>query len=94
MDPEQIFVRIFVPEPKLGYLKIGQPVNIRIDTFPEKSFPGYIKQIAGKGEFLPRNVQTREQREYQVFAIKVGIKNKDGLLKPGMTAEIKFKVNN
>ncbi len=94
LDPEQIFVRIFVPEPKLGYLKIGQPVNIRIDTFPEKSFPGYIKQIAGKGEFLPRNVQTREQREYQVFAIKVGIKNKDGLLKPGMTAEIKFKVNN
>ncbi len=94
LDPEQVFVRIYVPEPKLGYLKIGQPVDIHIDTFPGKNFPGYIKQIAGKGEFLPRNVQTREQREYQVFAIKVGIKNKDGLLKPGMTAEIKFKVNN
>lgn len=94
LDPEQVFVRIYVPEPQLGYLKIGQEVGILIDTFEEKAFPGNIKQIAGKGEFLPRNVQTREQREYQVFAVKIAIKNKDGKLKPGMTAEVKFKVNN
>lgn len=93
LDPEQVFVRIYVPEPQLGYLKIGKEVDIKIDTFPDKNFPGIIKQIAGKGEFLPRNVQTREQREYQVFSVKVGIKNQEGLLKPGMTAEIKFKVN-
>lgn len=94
LDPEQVFVRIYVPEPQLGYLKVGQAVDILIDTFEEKTFPGYIKQIAGRGEFLPRNVQTREQREYQVFAVKIAIKNKDGKLKPGMTTEVKFKVDN
>jgi HlyD family secretion protein len=88
---DQIWIRIFVPEPKLGRVQIKQRAAITVDTFPNEKFSGYVEQIAGSAEFFPRNVQTREDREYQVFRVKVHIDDNGNRLKPGMAAEVKLE---
>ena len=64
-------VRVYVPEPQLGAIRVGQSVELRVDTYPSRVFPGRIVEISSKAEYMPRNVQTREQRNDQVFGVKI-----------------------
>jgi multidrug resistance efflux pump len=66
---------------------VGQEVKVQVDSFPDRVFTGYVKNIAGEAEFTPRNVQTQEERVNLVFAVKVHIPNPDRALKPGMPAD-------
>ena len=54
-------------------------------------FPAVVEQIRQKAEFLPRNVQTREERVHQVFGVKVRIKDTSGKVLAGMAADVKLK---
>jgi len=88
--PQHLWVRVYVPEPWLGHLKLNGPVKVRVDSFPDKEFQGTIEQIARAAEFTPRNVQTVEERIKQVFGVKVRLDNHDGLLRAGMSADVFF----
>lgn len=90
LETDQIRVRVYVPEPNLGNVFVGQKASIYVDSFPGKAFSGEVEQIFAKAEFTPRNVQNRDDRAHQVFALKVRIDNKDGLLKAGMAADVKL----
>jgi HlyD family secretion protein len=59
-----------------------------VDSFGDSKFSGYVEQVGEEAEFYPRNVQSRTDREHQVFPIKVHIDSKDGKLKSGMSAEV------
>ena len=85
-----LWVRVFVPEPWLGRVKLGESVTVRADAFPGRDFHGVIEQIARVAEFTPRNVQTTEERVKQVFGVKVRLDNKDGDLRAGMAADVTF----
>lgn len=85
-----LWVRVFVPEPWLGRVKLGESVVVRVDTFPGREFKGVIEQIARAAEFTPRNVQTTGERVKQVFGVKVRLDNKDGDLRAGMAADVTF----
>jgi multidrug resistance efflux pump len=87
LEKDQLFVRIFVPEPQLGLVKIGQRARIKVDTFTEL-FDGTVEQINSQGEFTPRNVQSRDERNHLVFGVKVRINNREGKLKAGMAADV------
>ncbi|MBK7995087.1 MAG: efflux RND transporter periplasmic adaptor subunit [Blastocatellia bacterium] len=91
LESDQIRVRVYVPEPDLGFVQVGQEVEVFVDSFPNKAFLGKVEQISAKAEFTPRNVQNRDERSHQVFAIKIHIDNKEGLLKAGMAADVKLK---
>jgi multidrug resistance efflux pump len=84
---DQVTLVIYVPEAQVGHVRVGQPVEVAADSFPERAFVGTVTTIAGEAEFTPRNVQTREERVNLVFAVKVVIPNPDHALKPGMTAD-------
>jgi HlyD family secretion protein len=88
LERDQIWVRIYVPEPQLGLVKVGQRAKIVVDTFPKEPFDGAIEQINSEGEFTPRNIQSRDERAHQVFGVKVRIDNREGKLKPGMAADV------
>lgn len=88
LESDQIWVRIYVPEPQLGVIKTGQHARIKVDTFPNRDFEGVVEQINAQGEFTPRNVQSRDERNHQVFGVKVRIDNRDGALKSGMAADV------
>ena len=84
-----LWVRVYVPEPWLGFIKLGEKVRVRVDSFPERDFAGEVEQIARAAEFTPRNVQTVSDRVKQVFGVKVRLPN-DGELRAGMAADVYF----
>ncbi len=90
LERDQLFIRIYVPETRIGAVKLGQKAELRLDPFPGRTFPGVVEQINQKAEFLPRNVQTREERVHQVFGIRIRIDNAKGEIRAGMAADVKI----
>jgi HlyD family secretion protein len=88
--PQHLWVRVYVPEPWLGLIKVGDAVRVRVDSFPGKDFPGTIEQINRQAEFTPRNVQTVADRIKQVFGVKIRLPNDDERLRAGMAADVYF----
>src|SRR5262249_41512333 len=82
------WVRVYVPEPWLGHIRLGDQVKVRVDSHPGTDFPGVVEQIARQAEFTPRNVQTVEERVKQVFGVKVRLDSKE--LRAGMSADVTF----
>ncbi|MGD2144168.1 MAG: efflux RND transporter periplasmic adaptor subunit, partial [Anaerolineae bacterium] len=78
---------LYVAENRIGQVRIGQEVDVTVDSFPERTFVGRVESIAGEAEFTPRNVQTKEERVNLVFAVDVTVPNPDHALKPGMPAD-------
>jgi multidrug resistance efflux pump len=89
LEPSEIWVRVYVPEPQLGLVRLNEPVSVSVDTFPGRSFPGKVVEIRTQSEYTPRNVQTLEQRGDQVFGVKVAI-DPSAALKPGMAATVRL----
>jgi HlyD family secretion protein len=88
--PERLWVRVYVPEPWLGLIKLNDTVRVRVDSHPGRDFSGVVEQINRKAEFTPRNVQTVEDRIKQVFGVKIRLENKEDALRAGMSADIFF----
>lgn len=84
-----IWVRVYVPETWLGYIKLGDPVKVKVDSFPDKAFSGTVEQIARVAEFTPRNVQTVEERMKQTFGIKLRLEAVNEL-RAGMSVDAFF----
>lgn len=87
---EHLWVRVYVPEPWLGHIRVGESVNVRVDSDPNTDFQGTVEQIAREAEFTPRNVQTIGERIKQVFGIKIRLDNRQGKLRAGMAADVTF----
>src|SRR6266478_3458022 len=85
-----LWVRVYVPEPWLGLIKVGDPVRVRVDSFPGKDFEGTVEQVSRQAEFTPRNVQTVSDRIRQVFGVKVRLPSDDDRLRAGMAADVYF----
>lgn len=91
LEKDQIYVRIYIPSTEFGRLKLGQKAEVRVDSFPNTVFEGVLEQINQQAEFLPRNVQTREERVHQVFGVKIRINDPEGKVLAGMAADVKLK---
>lgn len=87
---QHLWVRVYVAQPQLGNLKLGQEVQFRADAVPGKTFRGEIEQISRSAEFTPRNVQTTEERVKRVFGVKIRLNDESGELRPGMTGDVVF----
>jgi len=85
-----LWARVFVPEPWLGRIQLGDAVTARVDSFPGKDFVGAVEQIQRSAEFTPRNVQTVGERVKQVFGVKVRLDNAEGQLRAGMAVDVVF----
>jgi HlyD family secretion protein len=90
LERDQIYVRIYIPETEIGHIRLGQKAEIHVDSFPDQAFSGVVEQINQQAEFLPRNVQTREERVHQVFGVKVRIDDPSHRVLAGMAADIKL----
>jgi multidrug resistance efflux pump len=92
LEPDQLWVRVYVPEPELGRVRLGQLAMLTVDTYPKREFPGKVVEIRSQAEYTPRNVQTLDQRMDQVFGVKVAI-DRAPELRPGMAAAIRLVEN-
>ncbi|MCX5818657.1 MAG: efflux RND transporter periplasmic adaptor subunit [Deltaproteobacteria bacterium] len=80
-------LKIFVDETEIGKVKPGQKAEIRVDTFPGKSFDGTVTFISPEGEFTPKIIQTKKERVKLVYLVKVSLPNPGLELKSGMPAD-------
>jgi HlyD family secretion protein len=92
-DLSSLTITVYVPEPRLNEISLGQSASVTIDVASGASpvFDAVIVHIADKAEFTPRNVQTVEGRSSTVFAVKLKVSDPDGKLKIGMPADVEFK---
>ena len=91
-DVNDMTLRVYVIAPQLTSLKIGQQVKVYADLGEDGSheYKGVVSWISDKAEFTPKTIQTRDERANLVYAVKVKVKNTDGMLKIGMYGEADF----
>jgi len=85
-DMEALYLTLYVPQTRLDSVYVGQGVEITVDAYPREIFTGTVQHIAGKAEFIPNNVSTKEDRARLVFAVRVHVPNSHHRLRPGMPA--------
>ncbi len=91
MNPDDRWVRIYVPENRIGQLRLGTKAAIGTDSFAGKAYRGDVVFIASAAEFTPKTVQTTEERVKLVYAVKVRVAGDAALeLKPGMPADVRL----
>ena len=91
LESSQLWVKVYVPETDLSRIRVGQSADVEIDALNQRHFNGHIQEIASEAEFLPRNVQTYNDREHEVFGVKVQVENPGGVLKSGMSATVQLR---
>ncbi len=89
-DGKDMWVKIYVTEAELGHIKVGQAVDVMIDSYPDKVFTGHISEISNTAEYAPRQSITKNERPNMVFFVKVRLPDENGLFKAGMPADVKL----
>lgn len=88
-DPSRLWVRAYVPENRLD-VQVGKELDVVVDSFPGRTFPGRVGFVARHAEFTPGNVQTPEERSKQVFRIKIVLLDGLDVLRAGMAADVRL----
>jgi HlyD family secretion protein len=92
VDLDRAWADVFVPEPTVPQIKIGQSATVFTDA-GGPGLTGTVSYISPKAEFTPRNVQTAEERSKLVYRVRIDVDNKDGVLKQGMPVEAEIPLN-
>jgi HlyD family secretion protein len=85
-DPK--WVRAYVREADLGFVKPGMPASIAIDSLPGQTIAGKVGYISSVAEFTPKTVQTEDLRTSLVYEVRVLAEDKDDRLRLGMPATV------
>ncbi len=87
VDLERVELQVFVAEPELGRLRVGDTVRVRVSAFPEQRFSGQVIRVDQEAQFTPRDIHLPSERVRMVFGVRIGLENPQGRLKPGMPAD-------
>lgn len=90
-DP--VWVRVYVPETLLGRVVPGIPAAVTTDSFPDKTYDGWVGFISPTAEFTPKNVETPELRTRLVYQARVFVCNPAQELRLGMPATVTLDVD-
>ncbi len=69
LPPGNVKVRFFVPEPRLGALKVGQKVALACDACGS-GLEATIAYIASQAEFTPPVIYSKDNRAKMVFLVE------------------------
>jgi len=86
IDP--VWVRAWLPEPALGKVAPGMTAEIQTDSYPGKSYAGWVGYISPTAEFTPKNVESPELRTRLVYQMRVFATNPEGELRLGMPVTV------
>lgn len=80
-DLRDMQVETSIDEADVGRIRIGQRATFTVDAFPGRTYQGEVKQIRKAAQTV-QNVVT--------YTVLVSANNEDGLLMPGMTANVRI----
>jgi HlyD family secretion protein len=70
LPPENIKVRAFVPETRIGTIQVGQEARVHVDGVA-KPFLGNVTYISPQAEYTPPVIYSRESRSKLVFLVEL-----------------------
>src|SRR5210317_780730 len=82
-DLSAVQIRTLIDETDIGKIQPGMQVSVSVAAYPNQPFPGEVVKIEPQA-VVDQNVT--------MFAVLVSIQNPDGLLLPGMNAEVEMSV--
>jgi HlyD family secretion protein len=82
-DLNQVQVRTLVDETDIGKLQPEQRATVTVDAYPQRPFNGTVIKI---------EPQAQTEQNVTMFPVLIRIDNKEGLLRPGMNAEVEVHV--
>lgn len=86
---DRLFVRTFIPETRLGKVKMGAAATVTVDAFPGREFAAHITEISPQAEFTPKAVETSTERVNLVYAAKADLdRGWSEPLVPGQPADV------
>jgi len=90
LPPENIKLRFFVPEQRLGQIKVGQPVQITCDGCAA-TISASISFISPQAEYTAPLIYSKENRATLVFLVEARPTAADAIkLHPGQPVEVKL----
>jgi len=91
LPPENVKVRVFVPEGKVGSVHPGEPVHVFVDGAGE-TYAGKVTYISPQAEYTPPVIYSQESREKLVFMIEVRFEAPTAAkLNPGQPVDVIFQ---
>lgn len=87
INPDDVFMRGFIPEGRIGEVRVGQPARVFLDSFPDQPLEARVRAIDPQASFTPENIYFKEDRVRQVFGVELVIDDPGGFAKPGMPAD-------
>lgn len=85
-----LWIKVYIPTDDLPHIRVGQRASFSVSGL-SRTFEGIVEEIAAKGEFTPKTIQTKKERTNVVFGVKIRVSSEDGVLKPGMPADVTFE---
>jgi HlyD family secretion protein len=85
-DP--VWVRTYISETILGRVYSGMKAHITSDSFPDRSYSGWVGFISPTAEFTPKPVETPDLRTSLVYRSRVYVDNPDHALRQGMPVTV------
>lgn len=82
-DLSEVQIRSLVDETDIGKIRPGMSAKVSVAAYPNQPFPGEVVKI---------EPQAVVEQNVTMFAVLVSIKNPDGLLMPGMNAEVEVSI--
>jgi HlyD family secretion protein len=87
-EVDTVKVHAAVDETRVGAVRPGDPVRVRVYTFDRRWFEGRVSDIQSSGDFATRKDWGAQRRDIRTFSVTARVPNPDHLLKDGMTAEV------
>lgn len=96
-DPKRVWIEANIKETQIRKLKLGQPVEVHVDAYPDERFEGKVVSIGhtttGKFALLPNpNPSGNFTKITQRLPVRIGVEQKAEMLGPGMMVEVKIDV--
>ena len=88
LDPTDKYVQVYVPVADLHDVRVGDKVEIELDSAPGKRVPGEVTFIADQATFTPEKIESRSDRLGQVYRAKVRILAEVERFQPGTEGNV------
>lgn len=85
-DPR--WARVYVDEQNLGHIREGMTATLSSDSFPGKTFTGWVGYISPSAEFTPKTVESPAVRTDLVYQVRVYVCDPDANLRLGMPVTV------
>jgi len=78
-NTDTVKITVGVPDTTVPSIKLGQPVQVTVDAFPDRTFGAHISRISSAADATTKN-----------FEVEVAIPNREHLLKAGMIGSLQL----